>query len=58
MTEESREKGFLFAFWELVTSLKTSIELVQQSGRLFKSSSKFFYVEFDEKFFDLKASKI
>ena len=57
MTEESREKGFLFAFWELVTSLKTSIELVQQSGRLFKSSSKFFYVEFDEKFFDLKASK-
>lgn len=58
MTEESREKGFLFSFWELVTSLKTSIELVQQSGRLFKSSSKFFYVEFDEKFFDLKASKI
>lgn len=58
MTEESREKGFLFVFWELVTSLKTSIELVQQSGRLFKSSSKFFYVEFDEKFFDLKASKI
>ena len=41
-----------------MTSLKTSIELVQQSGRLFKSSSKFFYIEFDEKFFDLKASKI
>lgn len=37
-----------------MTSLKTSIELVQQSGRLFKSSSKFFYVEFDEKFFDLR----
>lgn len=58
MTEESREKGFLFSFWELVTSLKTSIELVQQNGWLFKSSFKFFYIEFDEKFFDLKASKI
>lgn len=58
MTEESREKGFLFSFWELVTSLKTSIELVQQNGWLFKSSFKFFYIEFYEKFFDLKASKI
>lgn len=51
MTEESREKGFLFTFWELVTTLKTSIELVQQNGWLFKSSFKFFYIEFDEKFF-------
>lgn len=58
MTEESREKGFLFAFWELVTSLKTSIELVQQNGWLFQSSFKFFYIGFDETFFDLKASKI
>lgn len=53
MTEESGEKGFLFDFWELVTSLKTSIELVQQNVWLFKSSFKFFYIEFDEKFFDL-----